>query len=358
MTNRMDDFDARSTSDTRNMTSLIEGLPEQCESAWRIGEEAELPSWPKPANILVLGMGGSAIGGELLRAYAADQLAVPVTVNRDYHVPAYVNDGTLVIASSYSGNTEETLSAYHEAKARGAKVLAITTGGQLAELAVADGFPVIRIPPGLSPRAALGYSFFPMLVAFQKLGLLPDQHQAFTEAVSVMRSQRDRLNVRVATPENPAKQLALQIQPGIPVVYGVVGWSAVVAYRWKGQINENGKHPAAWHEFPELDHNEIVGWEEAPNAAKSSWIVMLRRPSESPKMRRRIEVTAELIKPKVAGVTFVTAEGESPLAQMFSLIFFGDMVSLYLAFAKNVDPTPVRSIDHLKSELAKLDEGK
>ncbi|HOA91797.1 MAG: bifunctional phosphoglucose/phosphomannose isomerase [Bacillota bacterium] len=340
--------------DPTGMLTLIEQFPEQVQEAVAIGKKADLGNLPEEVkdinSIIFLGMGGSAIGGDCLRSVLAGELRVPMQVSREYHLPAYVSEKTLVIASSYSGNTEETISALREAEDRKAKILCISTGGKLADIATEKGYPLITIPGGISPRAALGYSFFPILVAFSRLGLISVKKEAVAETIDVL--EKMRLELSLATPGNPAQVLAQNLHGRIPLIYGAEGYRGVAASRWKGQINENSKHVAYWNAFAELNHNEIVGWEN-PELTKEIHLVVLRD-REDVRMAKRIEVTEEIVRSRVHGITEVHSRGEHDITRMFSLIYFGDFVSWYLAILNSADPTPVRVIDYLKGELAKL----
>lgn len=339
--------------DAMNMAGAIFDLPEQCEEAKQIAESADIPKGFGPfANVVILGLGGSAIGGDLVRACFEDSLPIPVSVNRDYTLPAFAGKDTLVIASSYSGNTEETLSAYSEAVARGCKTVAITTGGKLFELAKANGTPVIQIPAGLQPRAAIGVSFVPLLVLFKRLGLLEVSDADFQEMIDVLKAIRDEMNPDVAYDNNFAKQLSQKTFGKIPVVYGSQGWKGVVAYRWKCQFNENSKNICYYNVFPELNHNEIVGTEAPQDLLNQTEVIILREQDEMKQIDRRLVVTSEIMKQRGIGVTEVLARGNSRLAQLFSLIYIGDYVSFYLAILNGIDPTPVEAIAYLKEQLA------
>lgn len=340
--------------DKTGMLTLIETFPAQIQEAVEIGKKADLGSLEttiKDVNsIIFLGMGGSAIGGDLIRSVLASELKIPMTVNREYHLPAFVNEKTLVIASSYSGNTEETITALKEAIDRGAKVLCISTGGRILEIAKENNYPIINIPGGISPRAALGYSFFPILVAFMRLGLIANKNADIEETIALLKEMKIQLSL--STPGNLAQALAKDLQDRIPLIYGSEGFRGVVASRWKGQINENSKHLAYWNAFAELNHNETVGWEN-PKLTKDIHLIVLRD-NEDERMSKRIEVTSSIIRPHVHGITEIKSRGKSDIARMFSLIYVGDFVSWYLAMLNGADPTPVKVIDHLKNELSKL----
>lgn len=353
-TSLLDDPKTRETLDPGDMAGAIRGLPEQCEEAWNLARSASLDLAPRPAQVVVLGMGGSAIGAELVSGLLETSAPAPIAVHRGYGVPGYVGSETLVIASSYSGNTEETLSGYDEARRRGARLVAVTTGGELARRAEADGVPLIRIPAGLQPRAAIGYSLLPQLRILHGAGLMGDPQAAVEESVALLKRQRERLEPSVPASANQAKQLALALHGRLPLIYGSQGWKGVVAYRWKTQINENSKAQAVANRFPELNHNETVGWEVPEAINRLFHLVLLRDRDEALPIRSRYEVTAEIMRPHVAGISEVWAEGSSELARLFSLLYLGDYVSLYLAYLYRQDPTPVKAIDRLKSELARL----
>lgn len=338
--------------DTTGMFAALEGLPVQCTSAcWDLVRQVELPEIEAISNIVVTGLGGSAIGGDLLRVYAADKISVPITVNRDYVLPKFVGPDTLVFAVSYSGNTEETLSAYEEARARGASIITITTGGKLGEMAKKDGFPVIGVPCGISPRAAIGFLFIPTLRMLQRLGLLPDVTGEITEMIDFIREMRKKLGPDANEEENPAKQLARKLQNKISVIWGSTGTTEVVAQRWKGQINENAKAPAYWNVLPELNHNEIVGFQFPLEILKKIHVIILRDERDHPRVHKRIEITKDVIKDAVDGYTEVWASGEGVLSRLYSLIYIGDYTSVYLAALYGIDPGPVKVIDYLKREL-------
>jgi glucose/mannose-6-phosphate isomerase len=302
-------------------------------------------------------LGGSAIGGSMLQATYAPVLVCPVAVVRDYHLPGYVGPQTLVIASSNSGNTEETLACYDQARKMRTPLLAATTGGKLEVKARADGVPVIKFPGGLQPRAALGYAFIPLVVAAARLALLPKiLIDEIDEAAAVLRGVRNANNPDLPTASNTAKQLAAAWVGRIPVIYGSQGERGVAAYRWKTQINENAKAYAIANVLPELNHNETVGWSGGHGQGepeKNLSVVFLRDDREPAHIAKRVELTSDIIHQHAARIDQIWATGESALARMLSLVYVGDFASCYLALAYGEDPTPVKVIDRLKAELAK-----
>jgi len=340
--------------DPGNMYSHIRQFPEQVGLAIKIGAQADLGKLDRAGvdQIVVAGLGGSAIGGDLVRSYLAEWLEVPMMVVRDYVLPNFVGKRTLVLVSSYSGNTEETLSAYSQALAVGAKILAFTSGGELARRAAADGYPVVTIPGGLMPRAALGYSFFPMLMALARLGFCPDQASAVEETRKLLNDRVGLFAGSVPQSENPAKQAALAWQKHVPVIYaGNVRFDAV-ALRIKCQIAENAKQLAFANVFPEFNHNELVGYGKLEHVAKLLTVFIVRDAGDHRRTGFRMAIVRKMIADLGIPVTEVETAGQSSLARMFSVIQWGDFASYYLAILNGVDPTPIAAIDHLKQELA------
>ena len=349
----------RSTADPSDMMGAILSLPEQCERARQLAVDADLGALRGRSfrNAVLAGLGGSAIGGDLLRTVYESELRVPVFVSRDYHIPGFAGSDTLVVAASYSGNTEETLASYERARKLKAPILAITTGGALAERAQADGVPVVRIPGGLQPRAAVGYSFVPLVVAACRLDLMPaGLLDDLDDMIAALNSVRDACNPDAPQARNRAKQLAAGWLGKIPVVYGSGGERGVIAYRWKCQINENAKAYAVWNVLPELDHNESVGWSGArrqPRLESALCVVFLRDEREPEQLRLRVELTKQIVEQHAASVSDVWPMGESSVARAMSLLYVGDFASCYLAYAYGEDPTPVKVIDWLKAELGR-----
>lgn len=340
--------------DVGNIYSHIRQFPEQVAQAIKIGAQADVGSLERSDidQIVVAGLGGSAIGGDLVRSYLAEWLDVPMMVVRDYVLPNFVGKRTLVIVSSYSGNTEETLSAYSQALALGAKVLAFTSGGELTRRANVDGYPVIMIPGGLMPRAALGYSFFPMLMALVRLGFCPDQTGPIEETWRLLRERVGLFSSSVPQADNPAKQAALAWQKHVPILYaGNVRFDAV-ALRIKCQIAENAKQLAFANVFPEFNHNELVGYGKLEHVAKLLTVCIVRDGGDHRRTGFRMAIVRKMIADLGIPVAEVETVGQSALARMFSVIQWGDFASYYLAILNGVDPTPIAAIDHLKKELA------
>jgi glucose/mannose-6-phosphate isomerase len=340
--------------DPKGMRNLILNFPQQATEAVAIGNAATIKlKISKIQNIVITGLGGSAIGGDLLRAYLADKCAVPVVVNRHYYFPDYVGKNTLVIVSSYSGNTEETVAAYKDAVKRKAMVFCITSGGEVEKMAKKHKHPYIKIPGGLPPRAALGYSFFPTLIALSKLGFIKDQKKEIKETLGLLAE----LSARYAdhnSASNTAVNLAKTLHGKLPLIYSGADKFDTVNTRWRGQITENAKTLAFGHVFPELNHNEIVGWEVLTGLMKQIHVVILRDREDYKRIQLRMEVSKGIIAPLADGITEVYTEGKSLLARTFSLLYLADWLSFYLAMLNGVDPSPVKKIDFLKEELGKV----
>jgi glucose/mannose-6-phosphate isomerase len=340
--------------DPKGMAKWIADFPKQVEQAVRIGNESKIKINIKGIqNIVLTGLGGSAIGGDLLRSYLADELKLPFIVNRNYFLPEFVGKNTLVIVSSYSGNTEETVSAHKQAIKLKAKILCISTGGEISKLAKKYKQPLIQIPPGLSPRAALGYSFFPLLIALNKLGFIKSKDKDIRETIQLLKN-KSALFSCPESPDNKALALAEQLKSKLPVIYSPVEHLDAINLRWRGQLAENAKQLSSGHVLPEMNHNELVGWKVLSGLMKQMHVVFLKDKSTHPRIAIREEITKQIVSQYAGNVTEILSEGKSLLARMFSLIHFGDWVSLYLAILNNEDPEPVRVIDYLKNELAKV----
>ena len=347
----LDDPKVYKKYDPEEMRERIKELPMQCKQAWKAIMDFDLP--PHYANIdkvVVLGMGGSAIGGDLASSLVQTESKVPIIVHRDYGLPAFADVRSLLIASSYSGNTEETLSAFETALGSGYKKLAITTGGKLGQIAKENNIPVFKIEYQAQPRAALGFSFITILGVMQKLGFISNKTDEVAETVQLLERLSEKLDEKSPLKRNPAKKLAQRLYGCLPVIYGA-GVMTEVAHRWKTQINENGKSWAFYEVFPELNHNATVGYGLPKEIASKIRVIMLRSPGFSEKIKKRYEVTGELL--EKAGVAYesVDSEGISFLAQMMSLIMMGDFTSYYLAILQKIDPTLVKVIDYLKQRL-------
>ncbi len=336
--------------DPQDMRGKIRGFSEQVEEAVAIGKKFK-PSTNRKniTNIVLAGMGGSAIGGDLLRTYLSKQLRVPFVVNRHYTLPSFVDRSSLVIISSYSGDTEETLEAYKQAVEQKARVLCITSGGEVAKRAKELKHQTIIIPGGLQPRAALGYSFFPLLFALGKMGFVETDENEVTETITVLKTLSGE-SVDM-TDRNLPYSIAKRLHGKPVVVWSSTNLLEAVSVRWRGQINENAKHLAYRGLFPELSHNEIVGWQNPAEVLKKFVIILLKDRDDHTRVVQRLAITKEVLKNTPDAFIEVPSRGEGRLARMFSAIHLGDWVSYYLAMLNVVDPTPVDRINYLKNEL-------
>jgi glucose/mannose-6-phosphate isomerase len=341
--------------DTTGQYANILGFPEQAVEGLRAAEAADLHAcrtW-LIRTVIVSGMGGSAIGGDILRSLALRALHVPYFVNRTYHLPGFIHDSTLLIAMSYSGNTEETLSAYNEARDHGAAIIAITTGGELAARAEADAVPIVRLPAGLAPRFALGYLFFALLGTMRVLGLLDIDDEDIAETIDMLRRKGEELG-RMDDPANQAIAIAERLHGKLPVLYSGPELLEAAAIRWRCQIEENAKTLAYSNVIPELNHNEIVGWERNPDLLGRIAVLLLRDPGDAPEIARRFDVTTDLIRAVAGDIIEVRPTSTAPLARILELICIGDWVSFYLALGTDTDPFPIEKINALKAALAQI----
>lgn len=350
----LDNQDIYKQYDTEDMASHLHGLPEQCLEAWQKANDFKLPADYADINkIVICGMGGSAISGDLLSSLVSSSSRASIYVHRDYGLPAFVNEQTLVIAASYSGMTEETLSAFSQSLKTDCKKLAITTGGTLKKMAQEKDIPVFHINYTSPPRAALGWGVFPLLAFASKLGITGNEEENVSETVQMLEELRGRLQENMPLQENPAKKLALNLYGKIAILYGA-GFLSPVARRWKGQLNENGKTWAFYEAFPELNHNAVVGYEFPREMAEKLFVVMLRSSDLHQRTLARYHITGELLEKSEVGHQVVDSEGKSLLCQMMSTVFLGDWTSYYLAMLNEIDPTPVKTIGHLKKRLSEL----
>ncbi len=331
------------------MLALITRFPRMCEEAWSLGPAGVTVK--SPQAVVAVGMGGSGIGGDLLRAVVFDEATVPVASIKEYRAPAFAGPQTLVLACSYSGETEETLAAYDEAVQRDAACVVITSGGELLRRAQAHRHAAVVIPKGLPPRAALPYLFLPMLAVLGRIGVVRSFDAELREAVQVL--QRVTAEHGPDRPDSPARRLAEALPGRIPVIYSAVPFLEPAAERWKDQFNENAKTFAVWNTFPELNHNETVGWGLDDALARLLHVIILRDAVEPPRLALRAAITRDLALSRAGGLDEVRAAGTGKLARLLSAVLIGDFVSWYLAVLRGVDPTPVAVIDELKKRLAR-----
>ena len=349
----LDDLQQIKSIDTQDMYGNIQGLPDQLLTSWEAGQKFSLPDVENVKQIIIAGMGGSAIVADLAAAYVAPICPVPIFVLRDYDLPAWARGAqTLVIASSHSGNSEETLSAFAQAQARGCSLIAISTGGKLSDAAKDAKAPLWNLNHKGQPRAAVGLSFGYLLAILYRLGFIEDQAEALQETVSAMKAQQATLLAEVQVVKNPAKRLAGQLFGRWVSVFGS-GMMAPVARRWKGQISELAKSWAQFEFLPEADHNSLAGVINPPELLLNTMMLFLRSPSEHPRNFLRGELTRNVMMLEGMGTDMVYARGDNPLSHMWTALHFGDYVAFYLAIAYETDPTPVESIVGFQDELEK-----
>ncbi|NIM94574.1 MAG: bifunctional phosphoglucose/phosphomannose isomerase [Anaerolineales bacterium] len=348
----LDNWEIFRQVDPEGMLEEIDHLPDQLETAWRIGQQHTLPAWEDLSQVVIVGMGGSAIGGDLLQAYAAPIATVPIVVWRNYELPAFAGESTLVIASSHSGNTEEVVSAFKRALEAGVRVMAVTTGGRLADLAAEADVPLWLFEHAGQPRAAVGFSFALLLAVVSRLGIVPDPSDEMQDAIATMRSQQESLRARVPVVQNPAKRMAGQLIDRCPVVIGA-DHLAPVARRWRTQISEIAKAVAQFEELPEADHNMVAGVSNPESLFASSMLVFLRGSQCYPRNVLRTEITRQIFMVEGFNTDEISAQGGTRLAEQWSCLHFGDYVAYFLAMSYGVDPTPVHAIKELKGLIAK-----
>jgi len=349
----LDNLEYYKKGDPSDMLRHIHDIPELCRKAWIQAQALDLPHDYKNINkIVILGMGGSAIGGDLLSSLVVNECRVPISVHRGYALPAFVDDDTLVIASSYSGMTEETLFAFKPLLETGAKKLVMTSGGQLGKMAQDNGIPAFIFDYKSPPRAALPLSLIALIGIVNKLGLVGDKSADVAEACAVLSELNDKINETVPESRNLVKQIAGKLFGNMAVIYGAEYLSEVAA-RWKIQVNENAKAWAFNAAFPELNHNAASGYEFPVEISKRTLVVMLRSDGLHPRVLLRYGITGKILDKAGVKYEIVDASGGSKLAQMMSLILMGDYVSYYLALLYGTDPYPIKAVEYLKSELGK-----
>jgi glucose/mannose-6-phosphate isomerase len=337
--------------DASNMKDLLAAMPEHVADARSRALEA-LRNWNAPhhewTNVLVCGIGGSAIAGDLVKAYL-HALTVPIFVVRGYELPAIASERSLIVISSYSGNTEETLSLMTAALKLNATVVALTTGGTVAARAREHGLPIISQRSGMQPRAALAYGVVPLLTLFERVGLIPDQSEELNAAARML----DAVAAREGNDSSHSYQLAEKLVSRAAVIYSADDFLGPIGTRWRGQIQENAKHLAFSSVLPEMNHTEINAWQHPADMLDRMHVVLLRNiQDEHERVQLRFAILKEFLEKQGVQYTEVHAEGDTRLARMFSLIAIGDWTSYWLAILTNTDPTPIPAIDYLKSRLA------
>ncbi len=351
MTN-LDDERSFALHDSGNMGAQIAGFPAACAAAWAEAQKVSLPfAYRGVQSVVILGMGGSAISGDLARALGAKTASVPMEVIRGYHIPGYVDSNTLVIAVSYSGDTEETLAAYDAASERTGSLIVVASGGKLQARALAAGIPHYAIRTASQPRAALPHLYMPILHALTTLYLTRCSAREIEDAASFIADQAPAFAIDIPEKENPAKNLARALYGKIVSIYASE-FLGEVARRWKTQINENSKQWAEFETLPEANHNAVVGYAHPLGNTDSICVIQLHSPLYHERTRIGMEAARELLDAASIANRLVAVPGPTPLAQQLFAILLGDYVSYYLAVLNGVDPTPVANINHIKSRLA------
>jgi len=347
----LNDYTSFLNIDKQNYLAEIESLPSQLENAYQQGLSMSLPEWKGLRGVLIAGMGGSAIGADLVAAYTAPTCSVPIGVLRNYPLPAWAQGPeTLVVASSHSGNTEETLAVFEQAVERKCRILALSTGGKLAESARVWNTPLWTFEHHGQPRAAVGYSFGMLLALMSHLELIPDPAGELSGAVSAMRSQQASLQKEVPVVRNPAKREAGQLIGRWVMVFGA-DILEPVARRWKTQLNELAKAGAQFEALPEADHNALAGLMQPEQALSNTMALFLRARSYHPRNLLRAELTKQAYMLEGLNTDFIDAQGETPLAQQWTALHFGDYVAYYLAMLYDTDPTPIAALEGFKRQL-------
>ncbi|RPI86437.1 MAG: hypothetical protein EHM41_08515 [Chloroflexi bacterium] len=347
----LDEFTAFNQIDPENMLAHIDRLPDQLETAWKMGAGMDLPAWKGISRVLISGMGGSAIGADLVTAFIEPSLRVPVFLHRDYNLPGWAaGEDTLVIASSHSGNTEETLSTFRTALERGCRCLAVTTGGRLETETQKAGFPVWRFEHHGQPRSAVGYSFGLLLSIFARLELIPDPSNEVNSAVTAMHKQQVQIQAHIPVVQNPAKRMAGQLIGRHVAVFGA-DLLAPVARRWKGQINEVAKAWAQFELLPEADHNTLAGSLFPEDILSRTMALFLRADLNHPRNLLRANLTKQALMLEGVSTDFIDARGDTRMAQQWTCLHFGDYSAYYLAMMYEVDPTPIKALLALKDAL-------
>jgi len=351
MVEKLDQLEEIKKLDPKDMYSAVYHLPEQIEKAAEVAYKAEIRNISdKIDKVLVLGMGGSAIGGDVLQSVLFKEAKFPIYVNRDYDLPNWVDEKTLVFAVSYSGHTVETINSAKLSYEKGASVVAVTSGGLLKEFANEKKLTLVEIPSGMAPRAAIGYVTIPSFVILERLGLISSKRKDIEDTINYLRRKRDEFKIEVPTESNIAKKVAKMMFKHIPVIYAVEEKWKVAAYRWKCQINENSKYPAFYHFFPELNHNEIMAWEAVDDVINPLTLIFLYTSLEG-EMKIRVEFMQEKISARGVSIFLWQAEGENPLTQFFSLTYLGDFATVYLAYLADKDPFSIGYINELKLRI-------
>ncbi|KAF0153329.1 MAG: Hexose-6-phosphate isomerase [Ignavibacteria bacterium] len=332
--------------DPDNQFDVLKDSYSQVEYAWNIKFDLSTIDVTKIKNIIVSGLGGSAIGGELLQSYFRTDLKYPYQVNRNYELPLYANEETLVIASSYSGNTEETISALNDATAKQCQIVCITTGGKIEQIAKENKIPVGILKHGFQPRFALWINFFSLVNVFNTLKIVPEQDSLVKEVILFLKKK----GLEYSSEKNEAIYIAENLLGFIPLLYSVSDYTSVVGTRWRGQFNENSKQHAFSNCYPELDHNEIMGWEGYKPTMNFKLINIIDEDYHL-QVKKRFEITTEVIKKCGADVINIQSKEKNYKLRLVDMIYLGDWMTYYYALMRGFDPTTIDNINYLKANL-------
>ncbi len=352
----LDDVMQLEEYDPQGMLNMVESFPKQCLEALKLGNDIlDVPEASGIKKIAFVGMGGSGIGGQVLQALLEEPAGLSISVHRSFKLPSILGPDTLAVIVSYSGNTEETLASLEDAIYLGCRIMVVTSGGQLMQKARDFRWPMVVVPGGLQPRAALGYLSLPQTVAMEKMGLVQGFLKVAHDCIDYLKEKREEWGRLSPVNRNFAKQLATRLQGKIPVIYGTNGILAVAAYRWKCQFNENAKIPAFYNVVPELDHNEISGWHGLDDFTRQVELIFLAEEEHDVRLANKVEVTAQMLQDRVGGVTMIHVGGNTPTEKLFSTMYLGDFVTTYLALLNGTNPVPVDIITELKERMAKVE---
>jgi glucose/mannose-6-phosphate isomerase len=347
------DIQSIKSIDKDNMFDVIKSFPIQIEDAVQIAGNVDISNinFGELKNIVVNGLGGSAIGGDFARSFTTYKIDVPIIINRNYLLPSFANSNTLAVISSYSGDTEETNSAYRDAIKRNCKIICISSGGLVGKTANENCHFLLKIPGGLQPRCALGYSFFTLIILLSKLGFIEDLSIEIGAVIELLKRKSD-IYSNISSDENPAIKLAKLLIGKLPIIYSSVDILDVVNLRWRGQLSENAKVLAYGNLYPEMNHNELVGWKLNEDILKRIVVIMFKDREDNERIKLRMEITNKILQKYADEIIILKGEGKSKLERIFDLVHLGDWVSYYLAIINKINPTPVEAINFLKNKLA------
>jgi glucose/mannose-6-phosphate isomerase len=349
-TELLDNNQAIKKLDRSGMLKVVERTPEMLAEALELARGVPMKKGGRIKQIVVSGMGGSAIAGDIVADLLAGVVKAPIYINRDYDVPAFVGKETLFFSISYSGNTEETLDALFKARERKAQIVCVTSGGKMRGWAAKNKAPLFLVPSGYQPRCAYPYLLVPILQTLQKKGLSPSFKAGFDEAIALLHRLKLIYGMENPLKENPAKKMAKKMTGKIPLIFSY-RFTRAAGLRLKTQLNENSKEIALFNLFPELNHNEIVSLASLKRGKHNFGLLLLRDEGETERIQKRIKVTKALLQAKLGKAQEIKASGAHPLTRILSLIIFADYLSCYLAFLNGADPTPIEVIERLKREL-------